>query len=245
MHRARPGRPAPFPTRPRKPAANRRAPNASLARAGRGDLNGPILKSRRPNRRCGAEPRLPAASLLFAPPPADDPGAADPALLARAATLAAGRAMQRRLWGEARALAALAESYARLGRATPGGGQTIETMDLRLLHAILTDDTGAAMRRMAPDPDRDDEADRALKAAYQQQRHEAQQAAVHHEMALMRRIHAAERQVRALGGEVTVSQSGFEAAAEARAWLLEQAADLDRVTVTPSPPPGDPWAVGL
>ncbi|MDP1912007.1 MAG: hypothetical protein Q8K49_01635 [Brevundimonas sp.] len=51
---------------------------------------------------------------LFAPAPTDDPEAADPAALARAATLASGRAMKGRLWNEARALAALAESYARL-----------------------------------------------------------------------------------------------------------------------------------
>ena len=51
---------------------------------------------------------------LFAPPPTDDPDASDPAALARAATLASGRAMKGRLWNEARALAALAESYARL-----------------------------------------------------------------------------------------------------------------------------------
>lgn len=42
----------------------------------------------------------------------DDDG--DPALLARAAILASGRAMKGRLWAEARALAGLAESYARL-----------------------------------------------------------------------------------------------------------------------------------
>lgn len=43
----------------------------------------------------------------------DDDG--DPALLARAAILASGRAMKGRLWAEARALAGLAESYSRLG----------------------------------------------------------------------------------------------------------------------------------
>jgi len=44
----------------------------------------------------------------------DDMG--DPALLARLAVVASGRAMKDRLWGEARALAALAESYARLSQ---------------------------------------------------------------------------------------------------------------------------------
>jgi len=47
---------------------------------------------------------------LFAPAPVDDPEAADPAALARAATLASGRAMKGRLWNEAKALAGLAES---------------------------------------------------------------------------------------------------------------------------------------
>ncbi|MDP1777224.1 MAG: hypothetical protein Q8K90_01250 [Brevundimonas sp.] len=59
---------------------------------------------------------------LFAPPPTDDPEASDPAALARAATLASGRAMKGRLWNEARALAALAESYARLADRTGRGG---------------------------------------------------------------------------------------------------------------------------
>jgi hypothetical protein len=38
----------------------------------------------------------------------------DPAMLARTATLASGRAMKGRLWAEAKALAGLAEAYARL-----------------------------------------------------------------------------------------------------------------------------------
>ncbi|WP_439477174.1 hypothetical protein [Brevundimonas sp.] len=59
---------------------------------------------------------------LFAPAPTDDPEASDPAALARAATLASGRAMKGRLWNEARALAGLAESYARLADRTGRGG---------------------------------------------------------------------------------------------------------------------------
>ena len=46
------------------------------------------------------------------------------------AMLASGRAMKGRLWNEAKALAGLAESYARLGERARGGGQTIETLDL-------------------------------------------------------------------------------------------------------------------
>lgn len=65
-----------------------------------------------------------ALKSLFAPARADDPDAGDPAALARVATLASGRAMTGRLWAEARALAGLAESYARLaerGRAADDG----------------------------------------------------------------------------------------------------------------------------
>ncbi|WGM32202.1 hypothetical protein [Brevundimonas sp. NIBR11] len=55
---------------------------------------------------------------LFAPASVDDPEASDPALLAKAAILASGRAMKGRLWAEAKALAGLAESYARLSERT-------------------------------------------------------------------------------------------------------------------------------
>jgi len=182
---------------------------------------------------------------LFAPAPADDPDASDPAALARAATLASGRAMKGRLWNEAKALAALAESYARLGERARGGGQTIATMDLALLHAVLVDESGAAAARMALNSDARNDPDRALKEAYHQRRSEQHQAVAHHQMALLRRIHAAERQVRALGGAVSTTQAGFDEVADARAWLLEEALELDEVSVTPSPPPGNPWAVGL
>lgn len=77
---------------------------------------------------------------LFAPARADDPDAADPAALAQAATLASGRAMKGRLWNEAKALAGLAETYARLeSRAVADrrNGMTVETVDLKLLADIL------------------------------------------------------------------------------------------------------------
>ncbi len=182
---------------------------------------------------------------LFAPAPVDDPEASDPAALARAATLASGRAMKGRLWTEAKALAGLAESYARLGERGRGGGQTLETMDLGLLFEVLADDDGVAARRLALDPDRVDDPDRAIKEAYQDRLTEVRQARTHHHMAMVRRIHAAERQIRDLGGEVTVSQSSFDAMAEAREWLLAATEELEDVTVTPSPPPGDPWKVGM
>lgn len=182
---------------------------------------------------------------LFAPAPVDDPEAADPAALARAATLASGRAMKGRLWNEAKALAGLAESYARLGERARGGGQTIEAMDLGLIFEVLADDDGVAARRLALNPDRVDDPDRAIKEEYHRRLAEVRQSRTHHQMAMIRRIHAAERQIRDLGGEVVISQSSFDAMAEARDWLLEATEALEDVTVTPSPPPGDPWKVGM
>ena len=94
----------------------------------------------------GAAGPDPALTTLFAPALVDDPDAGDPAALARTAILASGRAMKGRLWAEARALAGLAESYARLGdRVGARGGQTIETADLKLLFEVLHDD-GARIR---------------------------------------------------------------------------------------------------
>lgn len=59
---------------------------------------------------------------LFSPAPVDDPEAGSPERLMHVATLASGRAMRGRLWAEAKALAGLAESYARLARAEGGAG---------------------------------------------------------------------------------------------------------------------------
>ena len=178
-------------------------------------------------------------------PSADAAEASDPAALARAATAASGQAMRERRWADARALAALAENYGRLGERARVGAQTIQTMDLRLLFDVLTDDSGAAVARMAMAPDRRNDPDLALKEAYHALHGAACQARAHHQMALIRRIHANERQIRDLGGEVVVSQSSFDAMADERDWLLSVMADLDAVTVTPSPPPGDPWKVGM
>ena len=198
----------------------------------------------RPDARPTPEPS-PERIDLFAPAPVDDPEASDPAALARAATLASGRAMKGRLWNEAKALAGLAESYARLGERGRGGGQTIETMDLGLIFEVLADDDGVAARRLALNPDRVDDPDRAIKEEYHRRLAEVRQSRTHHQMAMIRRIHAAERQIRDLGGEVVVSQSSFDAMAGARDWLLEATEELEDVTVTPSPPPGDPWKVGM
>lgn len=59
-------------------------------------------------------PEAVAARLFDGIGPLDDDEAGDPAALMRVATRASGRAMTGRLWSEARALAGLAESYARL-----------------------------------------------------------------------------------------------------------------------------------
>ena len=152
--------------------------------------------------------------------------------------------MPERRWDDAKALAALAENYARLGARARGGRPTIQTMDLRLLYDVLVDETGAAVRRMDVKPDDRNDPDRALKVDYHARRSARSQALTHHRLAMLFRIHAAEAQIKALGGEVVVSQSSFDEVADARAWLTDQALALDEVTVTPSPPPGDPWKIG-
>lgn len=58
---------------------------------------------------------------------------ADPRELAQLATLASGRAMTGRLWAEAKALAGLAESYARLHAKAEAEVMTLDNMPLQLL----------------------------------------------------------------------------------------------------------------
>ncbi|MFN3931860.1 MAG: hypothetical protein ACK4JY_08950 [Brevundimonas sp.] len=70
-------------------------------------------------------PEAVAARLFEGVDPPEDP--ADPAALARLAVLASGRAMTGRLWAEARALAGLAESYARLADRAGRGGDNWNT----------------------------------------------------------------------------------------------------------------------
>ena len=127
------------------------------------------------------------AARLFSglPMPAEDAtlenGAEDPATLARMATLASGRAMRGRLWAEARALGALAETYQRLaareaeeaagGGGTNGGSRgaalTPETAPLGLIHAILTMDAETKSERFRMDPDAGEgQPDHAIKKAY-------------------------------------------------------------------------------
>lgn len=128
--------------------------------------------------------------------------AGDPAVLMRAATLASGRAMQGRLWTEAKALAGLAESYARLGarEARSGGGGTIETVDLQLLFDILFDDKHRVVERFAVDPDNiEGDPDAALKRAFWERRAAGYRDMRDREEQQMRRAFAAERRLRELG----------------------------------------------
>ena len=154
---------------------------------------------------------------LFAPPPTDDPDASDPAALARAATLASGRAMKGRLWTEARALAALAESYARLGDRSSRARLTVETMDLNLLFEAMNADQDVLRERFWV---RDgDDPDRAVKLAFWDQRNQLMSAARKTQTDLMRRVWNAERIAREAGGTVEVSEAGRAAEEETARWV--------------------------
>ena len=154
---------------------------------------------------------------LFAPAPTDDPEAADPAALARAATLASGRAMKGRLWSEARALAGLAESYARLGERSKRAALTIETMDLKLLFEAMNCDQDVIRERFWVKGD--DDPDRAVKLAFWDQRNQLMSAARKTQMDLMRRVWNAERIAREAGGTVVVNEAGQAAEEETAHWV--------------------------
>ena len=118
------------------------------------------------------------AARLFAglPMPSDEgesDGCEDPAALARMAMLASGRAMRGRLWAEARALGALAETYQRLAAreaedaggggvrgSGPDGALTVADLPLALVLQMLemgTEEKVALFRYLPegrPDPDR-------------------------------------------------------------------------------------------
>ena len=71
------------------------------------------------------------AARLFDDMEGEPDAAGDPAALARVASLASGRAMRARLWGEAKALTALAESYQRMaGQEQAREAGTLETLPL-------------------------------------------------------------------------------------------------------------------
>jgi len=174
------------------------------------------MKDRTSRRRPASEPP-PERPDLFAPAPADDPEAADPAALARAATLASGRAMRGRLWTEARALAGLAESYARLGERARRLDLTVETMDLKLLFETINCDPEILRERFWVREG--DDPDRAVKAAYWDHRRALMTAARQTQTELMRRVRNAERIAREAGGTVAVSEAGRAAEAETVRWV--------------------------
>lgn len=177
----------------------------------------------KPDRRPIPEPP-PEPLALFAPPPADDPDAADPAALARRAILASGRAMTGRLWAEARALAGLAESYARLGERSKRAAPTVETMDLQLLFEAMNADADVVRERFWIKGDGDP--DRAVKQAFWDQRREQMTAARDIQADLMRRVWNAERIAREAGGAPEISAAGEAAEAAAAFWAEVDEADI-------------------
>lgn len=93
-----------------------------------------------------------ALKALFSPAPVADPDAGDAAALAKAALLASGRAMKGRLWSEAKALAGLAESYARMADRTGGTNIAPEKLPLETLLSVLENRDGVITKRVNFDP---------------------------------------------------------------------------------------------
>ena len=121
-------------------------------------------------------------------------GGGDPATLARTAVVASGRAMRGQLWAEARALAGLAESYARLGEKQVRAQMTVDDIPLELLAAILLDEDRAYSQRL--DLYGDEGPDRPVKAAYQEARAVRVRAANDQWTDLLRMRWAAEERLR-------------------------------------------------
>ena len=100
-----------------------------------------------------------ALKALFVPAPVDDPDAGDPGALAKAAILASGRAMKGRLWAEAKALAGLAEAYARLSERAPSDEEEASRTSpqdraaLTYLLGRLAEKDGEAARRLDVEQD--------------------------------------------------------------------------------------------
>lgn len=92
--------------------------------------------------------------------------AADPAVLARLATLASGRAMTGRLWAEARALSQLAESYARLAARREAERVTLDTLPLELIARIALGPQDDWIDRMALFDADESEPDHDVRAAF-------------------------------------------------------------------------------
>lgn len=99
-------------------------------------------------------------------PPQDEDDEADHFLLARAATRASGRAMRGRLWTEAKALAGLAEAYARLNDRAVSAPPTAARMDLEDLLDIIMLRAPGVYARFRVDPDDRDDPDGEVKARF-------------------------------------------------------------------------------
>lgn len=124
----------------------------------------------------------------------------DPAVLARTATVASGRAMRARAWTEARTLAGLAEAYHKLAeRADPArNGLTAETAPLELVLDILSMDRIALEDRFWRKPDEVD----PVKAAYHEWRRQGSLRRRAHEEVKTRRRSATEARVKALEAQL-------------------------------------------
>ena len=105
---------------------------------------------------------------LFSPAPVEDHDASDPAALARAATLASGRAMKGRLWAEAKALAGLAESYARLADRQAAVGLDAYNVPLRVVAEVMHDAGGTVSDRLRIRPDRTFDEDLPVKLLWRE-----------------------------------------------------------------------------
>ena len=92
---------------------------------------------------------------LFSDVGPDEVGDVDPAdaaELARKATVASGRAMRKGMWNESRALASLAESYARLADRMGGTNISPDKLPLETLLGVLENRDGVITRRINFDP---------------------------------------------------------------------------------------------
>lgn len=155
--------------------------------------------------------------------------------LAMLATVTSGRAMTGRLWAEAKALAGLAETYARLGERTAGargGGGSIPTIDLGLLLEIIVDPDGAVTKRFERKGDGANDPDADLKAHYWDYQAARHRAVGNNTRELMMRAVYAEKRLGELGHPARVNVTDVEIEAWVRDWLSAppSEANLDRRT---------------
>ena len=155
--------------------------------------------------------------------------------LAKLAAVTSGRAMTGRLWSEARALAGLAESYARLGERAAGGrggGGSIATIDLGLLLEIIVDPDGAVTKRFERKDEGANDPDAALKAHYWDYQAARHRAVGNNTRELMMRAVYAEKRLGELGHPARVNVTDVEIEAWVRDWLSAppSEANLDRRT---------------